>query len=92
MLLQLEWEELRYILLIISLYDMVKYTLICTLPTGGTGQVWVGVVQVPSAWQVEVAVLLSDEQVKDLTVFMKALTADVPDEVKQVPAELASSL
>jgi len=33
---------------------------------------------------------LSEEQVKDLVTFMKALTADVPDDVKQVPAELSS--
>ena len=31
---------------------------------------------------------LTDEQVADLVTFMKALTADVPDEVKQIPAEL----
>ena len=31
---------------------------------------------------------LSDEQVKDLVTFMNALTSDLPDEVKQIPAEL----
>ena len=35
---------------------------------------------------------LTDEQVTDLVAFMKALTSDVPDDVKQVPAELASTL
>jgi cytochrome c peroxidase len=31
---------------------------------------------------------LSEEQVKDLVTFMKVLTADIPADVKQVPAEL----
>lgn len=34
---------------------------------------------------------LTDEQVKDLVTFMQALTADVPDDVKQVPVELSAS-
>ena len=31
---------------------------------------------------------LSDEQVTNLVTFMNALTADLPDDVKQIPAEL----
>jgi cytochrome c peroxidase len=35
---------------------------------------------------------LKEEQIKDLTTFMKALTADIPEEAKQVPPELANSI
>lgn len=35
---------------------------------------------------------LTEEQIKDLVIFMKALSADVPDDVKQVPAEIANIL
>ena len=31
---------------------------------------------------------LNEEQVKDLVVFMNALTSDLPDDVKQMPSEL----
>ena len=34
---------------------------------------------------------LSDEQVQDLVTFMKTLTAELPENVKQVPPELASA-
>jgi len=34
---------------------------------------------------------LTEEQVTDLVTFMKALSADVPDDVKQVPPELVSA-
>jgi cytochrome c peroxidase len=35
---------------------------------------------------------LTEEQIKDLTTFMMALTADIPEEAKQVPPELANSI
>ena len=35
---------------------------------------------------------LTDEQVKDLVTFMNALTADIPDDMKQIPAELTQTL
>jgi cytochrome c peroxidase len=35
---------------------------------------------------------LTEEQIKDLTTFMMALTADIPEEAKQAPPELANSI
>ena len=35
---------------------------------------------------------LTEEQVKDLTTFMKTLSSDIPDDVKAMPRELVSAL
>jgi cytochrome c peroxidase len=35
---------------------------------------------------------LTEEQIKDLTTFMMALTADIPEEAKHAPPELANSI
>lgn len=42
--------------------------------------------------KVNLNVDLTDEQVKDLVAFMDALTSDLPDDIKQTPAELETSI